>query len=71
MASEITNGESLDKALHASMNLIWKTYREDPDGLYDLVRELYKKYPDATVCDFVVHMVFGLLNAVRRKEGGV
>lgn len=62
------NSEEIDKALHECMSELWKVYRNDPDKLYDTLRELHKKYPDSTVSDFMTHMCFGLLGAVRRKE---
>lgn len=62
------NSEELDKALHDSMNTLWKVYRSDSGKLFDTMRDLHKKYPDATVSDFMTHLCFGLLGAVRRKE---
>ena len=62
--------EEKDKQMHECMSIIWSTYRSgDTKAFNTLFAELYAKYTDKTVQQFIKGMGWGLSVAVNERNG--
>jgi hypothetical protein len=64
--------EERDQQMHNCMTIIWKAYRTgDVKTFNTCFADLYARYQDATVQQFVKCMGLGLAAAVNKKAGAM